>query len=445
MRSRVIQPLSLARASGWHRILWVLPLIFIFCSSLSLGQTDTPTESPTDTQTDTLTDTPSATATDTPTESPTISPTETPTDTPTESPTITPTDTITETPTESPTETPTETPTESPTETPTDTPTYTPTIACHVGWYGTPDEVLTDDPTLRFFRIRLDTEQILNSMTLLVTAAGGRIRAAVYTEVGGVPGTLMVQSLPQDTGVGWNLIALTPTVMPIGYYWLAYQIENGEFARGFASGTRWAYYAAPFDVFPATPPVGLVLDIDSTLPVFGNFCPQDTYTPTITQTPTITGTATNTFTQTDTPTESPTESPTDTPTDTPTITFTPTPTPTIACLVGWTGIPDEIFLTGTQAVRYSLIHLDRTQTLNSMTVFVPVEGGLLSGALYADDGSGFMPGTLIEESAAQTAGEGWNLILLTPTVMPAGDYWLAYQVENGSFSRDDSVPGNSWA
>jgi hypothetical protein len=58
-------------------------------------------------------------------------------------------------------------------------------------------------------------------------------------------------------------------------------------------------------------------------------------------------------------------------------------------------------------------------------------GGQASMALYADDGTGNGPSTLIVQSAAQTVTAGWNHFLIPSTTLDVGRYWIATLIGSG--------------
>ena len=60
-------------------------------------------------------------------------------------------------------------------------------------------------------------------------------------------------------------------------------------------------------------------------------------------------------------------------------------------------------------------------------------GGQLRLGIYTNAGN--VPGTLVAETAAFTPVAGWNTQpVLTPTVLPAGTYWLAFLPQNNTLA-----------
>ena len=93
----------------------------------------------------------------------------------------------------------------------------------------------------------------LQSLSFYVTAASGRLRLAVYNNVGGQPQTLLAQTAEFTPIVGWNTQnVVTPTQLSAGTYWLAYLPESSNLHfRVTNTGTaRW--YSYPYGTLPTT-------------------------------------------------------------------------------------------------------------------------------------------------------------------------------------------------
>ena len=71
--------------------------------------------------------------------------------------------------------------------------------------------------------------------------------------------------------------------------------------------------------------------------------------------------------------------------------------------------------------------------IQSLTLFVGTAAGNVRVAVYAADGTGGAPDTLLGESASVAAVEGWQTIpLVAPVPVSAGDgFWLACNFDDG--------------
>ena len=168
-------------------------------------------------------------------------------------------------------------------------------------------------------------------------------------------------------------------------------------------------------------------------------------TPTATVTPTSTPTKTATATSTRTPTPSATVTPTSTPTKTATATSTRTPTPTPALSAITIGETD--ILASDDSGNGSLLLaqqtvLSQSATIQSMSFYVATVGGQLRLGIYNDAGGG--PGTLLAQTAAFTPTTGWNTRnVVTPVLLPAGTYWLAYLPESNNLHFRKTLTGSA--
>ncbi len=157
------------------------------------------------------------------------------------------------------------------------------------------------------------------------------------------------------------------------------------------------------------------------------------HTPTITFTPTPTSTSTPTATATAASTATATSTPTATPTYTQTPSATPTSTPGAS---GTTEINlgETYILTGDDSGNADILAAQRTTlsqegTIQSLSFYVTTPVGKLRLGLYDDAGG--RPGTLAAQTDEFTPVAGWNTqAVQTPTLLPAGSYWLAFLPES---------------
>ncbi len=166
--------------------------------------------------------TPTSTSTPTPTQ--TATPTST--NTPIQSFTSTITLTNTPTPTATPTKTRTATPSSTLTVTPTftDTPTATPTntrVCQNNGETSTSGNLTASNGTVFFKKVTFSVLTTLTYLYAYVPSGQGQIKGAVFGSNSlGVPGSVLFQTSPAYTSVGWNRLSLTAAVLSPGTYWL---------------------------------------------------------------------------------------------------------------------------------------------------------------------------------------------------------------------------------
>ncbi len=157
--------------------------------------------------------------------------------------------------------------------------------------------------------------------------------------------------------------------------------------------------------------------------------------PPVTDTPTFTPTFTPTATFTPTPTRTATPTFTSTPTFTPTSTASPTNTPggsaSTEIQMGETYVlPDDSSGNGNLLVAQK-VTLSQAATIQSMSFYVTTAAGKLRLGIY--DNAGNNPGALRAKTSEFTPVVGWNTqSVLSPVLLPAGTYWLAYLPESNN-------------
>ena len=186
-----------------------------------------------------------------------------------------------------------------------------------------------------------------------------------------------------------------------------------------------------------------------------------TRTATITVTPTLTNTATSTptYTITRTRTVSPTEtpfagSPTGTPTltQTNTITMSPTlmdtatvtPTQDSCACPSYFGRESLAVVSGNYNVsgyiESNIFTLAEDANVRSLSMKInTTTGGNVRMAIYSDYPGA--PAALIVESNSQPGVPGWNTLDIPDTYLAAGTYWIAWQVEAGTFMQVEAGTG----
>jgi predicted alpha-1,6-mannanase (GH76 family) len=206
----------------------------------------------------------------------------------------------------------------------------------------------------------------------------------IYSDNSGVIGTLLVQSAAQPLFAGWNVYAMTPTVLPAGTYWLAGSFTgNAIFDYSSANGGTLAFESYTYSgtlpcAVGSTTGYGWLMSIYAT----GCFAPVNTPTP-------------------------------------------------VACAnsgtFGNTAAGTGGYNLGGQ-LDCALYTLAQPMTVNSLEIYMGA-GTSGSGVLGIYANNGGVPGSLLAQSLAQPLSTGWNLFAVTPTALSAGSYWLS-----GSFN-----------
>ena len=387
-----------------------------FTPTGSFTHTTTITSTPTSTYTPvtilstaTFTPTGSATPTFTITDTATITPSPTSTFTPV---TILVTATFSETftCTNSPTVTITRTPTNSPTK----TPTGTPTNCSSFGGAGNGSQSQVGATHAECSPFTLSTLAVVKGLWIQMTGAytGFDINLAIYDDVSGNPGNLLIQATPQAMVVGWNYLPLPNMPLNPGTYWLASKssgANNGKVCDETQPGTIKYRLFDPWNggnflsSFSAN-----YTDTYYKLSILADYCVEPGTTPPPTSTPTNTFTATSTPTETSTATNSPTATPTKTP-----------------CGVSGTlgnlntgGDAGGSFLTGYFV--YSPYVAPASGNLRQVSLLVKAQGGDMLQLLIYDNAGGQMT-NLVSSSAIYTfpTYTGNTASILT---LPLSDY-----------------------
>lgn len=91
----------------------------------------------------------------------------------------------------------------------------------------------------------LSQEGTLNAINYVGNGTGTGIQMAIYDDNGGTPNNLIVTSSLATVGNGVVSLAVTPTVLPAGDYWImaVYQ-TTGNHSDVYSSGTNTVYYNA---------------------------------------------------------------------------------------------------------------------------------------------------------------------------------------------------------
>ncbi len=374
---------------------------------------------------------------------------------PSPTPTLTPT--ITNTPLPSNTPTISYTPTDSPTANLTLTPpcgasaTYFGNINSGSG--GGPAAV---SPGIYGSMFTLSYPASIYSLSVYSAALSGSssIIAGIYNGGASAIGSLAVQSSAQLNVNGWNGLALPATQLNPGTYWLVYMYSESGYPVNYVSGSGSIVYstgAQTFGSLPPNTPVSIAYGVGN-VPIYANFCRIPTATPTVT--PTITQTYTPTVTPTSTVTSTPTVTGTiNTNTPTPTNTLTPSPTYTGTATSTSTATPNLSITPDCGALAMNFGNTDPTdETSGPITAGylygfracvynLPVTGNIEDISIYCLPQSkgetaivgiyssqSVSMGSLIEQAAPANPAlsAGWNTFNVPATLLPPGNYWLAY-------------------
>ena len=162
-----------------------------------------------------------------------------------------------------------------------------------------------------------------------------------------------------------------------------------------------------------------------------------------TPTPFPTNTSSPVVTATVTPSPTGTMPPTATQTPTASRTNTPTSTMPSGITIGETNILSQDDSGNGNLIVAQQAVLSQSATIQSMSFYVTSAAGKLRLGIY-DDASG-RPGTLRAQTAEITPVVGWNTQnVLTPVLLPAGTYWLAYLPESNNLHMRVEWTGSAW-
>ncbi len=377
---------------------------FHFSFYATLITTPVPTSTPTSTPTPTLAYTPTATATFTPTATatstttPTFTPSSTPTSTNTH--TITPTVTLTQTATGTATNTPLVAHTPTMTPSLTLTPTLTTSNTITIGETNILSTSISGNGNrLIAQRVNLPQDATIQSLSYYVSTAGGQLRLGIFNNNGSNPGNLVVETVAFTPVVGWNTQpVLVPTLLPAGSYWLAFLPQNNSLAGRMAMTGVGKYSSHSFGPLPSSFKSAATdtfhFSLYATLEIFSG----------------------------------PTSTPTFTPTTTPTPTLTVTPS---VLTIGETSVFRAKNSGNANRLITQQVTLPQSATIQSLSYYISTAGGQLRLGIYDNNGSN--PGNLVAETGAFTPVAGWNTqSVLTPTLLPAGTYWLAFLPQSNS-------------
>jgi subtilase family serine protease len=327
---------------------------------------------------------------------------------------------------------------------------------------------------------------------------------AIFTDVGGAPGSLVAQSAAGTLKANaWNTLPVTATLQANASYWLMYNTNAGNsvlnnltysndagavgaygpqafggwpasFGKSTTGAWRYAMYATGTVAGAATntptatsTPTSTVTSTATVTPTATSTpLPTATSTPTAastptpvaTETPTATATATSSPTATTLPTATATSSPTATITPTatstplPTATRTPTATPTPTSVSGPSqtlGLTTVGSILDSGSANYMngsrVVVGPQAMTATSLSAYVGTidasPRNQFSMAIYADNNG--KPGALLAQTAAGTLkANTWNTLPVSASLSANTAYWIFYNT-NGSNTLMNNLFYNS--
>lgn len=277
-----------------------------------------------------------------------------------------------QTPTFTPTFTSTISPTGTPTFTSTSTPTFTPTITVTCGYRyfgnftGTSQAPVTSEMAATKYT---NTQGGVAWYMRVDVAVGGQVQVGIYSDAGGVPGNLLVQSGVSNVAPGVNYFNDVSGVnLPVGDYWLCVS-TYGAAQLTYVTGSAGSEYVAPFGggSLPALFPAGSFGNRNWSIVMSETFCsntPVPSYTPT--------------------PTGSPTHTPTITPTPPITATYTPTVSPTPSGPTTFVYVNPEGACSAAFGCTVTCVHTCRLLNLDITTCYIIMRLCGLAGCQPAD-------------------------------------------------------------
>lgn len=253
--------------------------------------------------------------------------------------------------------------------------------------YGNGDLMVAQHTTL-------SQEATLQSLSFYVTQAAGNLRLGIYDDANGNPGTLVAKTDEFIPVVGWNTQSVqTPVLLPPGSYWLAFLPESDDLHvlsgwPGLSQETG-RYYGYPYGEMPLT---------FSSSAGSGEFQ------------------------------------------------FSFYATFTVAAEPGTVYVGEVNVLHADAGESSNLLIAQQTQlthtaTVQSLSFYVTNTVGKLRLGIYDDGWDG--PGALMAQTDEFTPVVGWNTVSVqTPTLLPAGTYWLAFLPESDDlWFKYEWVPG----
>ena len=349
------------------------------------------------------------------------------------SPTDTPTNTKTNTPTLNPTlGTATFTFTPPP---PTSTPTNTETPLCSSPYsFGntTPGASNSGFSMLSLYASHFNLPvagKVIRLHVYCPNTVGPNIRMGLYTDSSGAPQSLISESSPQTSIVGWNTVDIPDTAsLAAGTYWIAL-VSDGTLGLAYDNGSLGdtQYQSMAFGPMPVNFSGGSSTNWLFTY--YADYCVDP-----------------------GSPTPLPTSTPTHTPTSTPTNTATLTQTPVPSCQGNYSaGTNFPLLSTGVfnnyGSFFCSPITMTVTGRVTQLHFYAGAGGNNVQMALYTDNLG--IPKTLLTSSNSQAAVSGVNTLDVPDTGdLAPGVYWIAVRPDSGSnVNLYNSNPGSGgyWA
>ncbi len=301
-----------------------------------------------------------------------------------------------------------------PTYTNTPTPTYTATIAptpvCDCpAWFGKKvPGAYSYDFSYYFnackYRL-LENGTVRSIFVSFASTTGGEARVALYTDNGGVPGNLIVESASEAISEsGWHEFDISDVPLTAGIYWVAIQTQPGILLNlDTIAASNEVYYSMEYNSFPAV--AGSGGSGDGAYDIYVNYCPSVCQTPTAEVTPVISC-----------------ECP---------------------AVMGkqYDGGVTSAYITGYMTMNW--YGMGEDGIAQSISIRIESGSGNMRLALY-DDVAG-EPGRLLVESASTAVTTGWNEIDINDIALQAGRvYWIAMQSEDASIyiGRDAGSSGD---
>lgn len=126
--------------------------------------------------------------------------------------------------------------------------------------------------------------------------------------------------------------------------------------------------------------------------------------------------------------------------------FDPTPVPInpITNYIGDTAIEGSVDSGNSGLLIAQRGTLSTGGVLKYLSFYVTSSVGQLTLALYDATGTGGAPGNLIISIPAFSPSTGWNTISITPLFVPAGTYWLAYEVSDNAMTYQYQITSGTY-
>ncbi|MGE3260726.1 MAG: hypothetical protein AB7K68_02995 [Bacteriovoracia bacterium] len=233
----------------------------------------------------------------------------------------------------------------------------------------------------------------ITSISIYSMEAAGNLYLGIYDATGpsGGPGALLATTASFTPVAGWNTANVsTPTLLQAGTYWLAYLPSNdGFYSAGTIGGSSsGVYYSRSFGTLPST---------------FSNSPSTSSYHWSLYAT------------------------------------LTPQP-----ATMGDTNVLLNEDTNNSNVLIAQSVTLSQSAMLDSLSIYAMQAAGNVYLGVYDASGPSGGPGQLLATTSSFAPTSGWNMAnVISPVLLQAGTYWIAYLPSSDSFYTAGGTGGSS--